>query len=409
MITRAELSKIKEEVLAKRKKATVTVCNSTGGIAAGSRETYQVLRTEAAKRGLTVDFEAKRCGCLGKCAEDPLLTVAVEGMPTVTYARMTPDRVPALLDRHIVGRQVIPEFVLEKHEAKQLKIVLRNCGLVDPENIKDYIAQDGYQSAAKVLLEMKPEEVIEEMIASGLRGRGGAGFPTGLKWRMTRATPSDQRYIICNGDEGDPGAFMDRGVLESDPHSVLEGMIIGAYAMGASVGYFYIRAEYPLAVERIERAIKQAYANRAFSGKNILGTHFSLDAGNPARRRRLRLRRGDRAHRLHRGQARHPDPRPPYPSVQRPLGQAHLHQQRRNPGQRAPPFHQKGGAWFASIGIGKSKGTKVFAVTGKVRQRPAGRGAHGHDPPRDRLRHLRRTVLDGKKVKAVQTGGPSAA
>lgn len=404
MITRDELLKIKQEVLAKRKKATVMVCHSTGGIAAGSRDTYQAIRTEAAKRGLAVEFEAKKCGCLGKCAEDPLLTVTVEGMPTVTYARMTPDRVPALLDRHIVGRQIIPEFVLDKHEAKQLKIVLRHCGVIDPENIKDYIAQDGYQAAAKVLLEMTPEQAIEEMIASGLRGRGGAGFPTGLKWKMTRATPSDQRYIICNGDEGDPGAFMDRGVLESDPHSVLEGMIIGAYAMGASLGYFYIRAEYPLAVERIERAIKQAYG-AGLLGKNIFGTNFSLD---------LEVRLGAGAFVCGEetaliasieGKRGYPHPRPPYPSVKglwdKPTCINNVETL-----ANVPVIFQKGAAWFSSIGIGKSKGTKVFALTGKVRHTGLVEVPMGTT--------LREIVYDigggpaqGKKVKAVQTGGPS--
>jgi NADP-reducing hydrogenase subunit HndC len=404
MITREELAKIKQDMLAKRKKATVLVCHSTGGLAAGSRDTFQAIRTEAAKRNLSVDFEPKRCGCIGKCAEDPLLTVVVEGMPTVTYARMTPDRVPALLDRHVVGRQIIPEFVLDKHEAKQLKIVMRNCGVVDPDNIRDYIAQDGYLSAAKVLLEMSPDQVIDEMIASGLRGRGGAGFPTGLKWKMTRATPSDRRYMICNGDEGDPGAFMDRGVLESDPHSVVEGMIIAAYAIGADTGYFYIRAEYPLAVERIERAIKQAYG-LGLLGKNIFGTNFSLD---------LEVRLGAGAFVCGEetaliasieGKRGYPHPRPPYPSVKglwdKPTCINNVETL-----ANIPVIYQKGAAWFSGIGIGKSKGTKVFALTGKVRHTGLVEVPMGTT--------LREIVFDigggpapGKKVKAIQTGGPS--
>ncbi|HOW28515.1 MAG TPA: NADH-ubiquinone oxidoreductase-F iron-sulfur binding region domain-containing protein [Elusimicrobiota bacterium] len=374
---------------------------ATCGIAAGAQDTYFALREELKKHKLTVDI--RKCGCVGKCSAEPLVEVAMEGMPTVFYHHLTKDKVPQLVETHFLKKTVWHNQTISLQDPHQLRIVLRNCGIVDPDNIKDYIALGGYAALARVL-EMKPEDVIDQVKKSGLRGRGGAGFPTGLKWELTRKVPADQKYIICNGDEGDPGAYMDRGVLEGDPHAVIEGMMIAGYAIGANKGFFYIRAEYPLAVERIEKAIKQCLSNKLL-GQNIMGSSFSFD---------IEVRLGAGAFVCGEetaliasieGKRGYPHPRPPYPAVKglwdKPTCINNVETL-----ANLPPILTNGAAWFAGIGHEKSKGTKVFAVTGKVKQSGLVEVPMG-TTIRDIVFNIAGGAANNKKVKAVQTGGPS--
>ncbi len=322
----------------------------------------------------------------------------------VTYANVLAPDVARIVSESVEGGRVIDDL-LWKTPNKQVRIVLRHCGNVDPDSIDDYLRHaEGYQGLRRVLFELTPEQVIAEMKTSALRGRGGAGFPTWMKWQLTRAQPAPQRYVICNGDEGDPGAFMDRSVLESDPHAVLEGMMIAAYAMGSTKGYFYIRAEYPKAVERVERAIQQA-RDRGLLGDKILGSDFSFNA-------KVRLGAGafvcgeeTALIASIEGRRGSPSPRPPYPSVRGLWG---MPTAINNVETLAcvPAIMTKGGAWFSSYGTETSKGTKVFAVTGKVRNAqlvevPMGTTLH------EIIYDVCGGVLDGKEIKAVQTGGPS--
>ena len=248
---------------------------------------------------------------------------------------------------------------------KQMRIALRNCGVINPENIDEYIAQDGYAALGKVLTEMTPQEVIDVMLASGLRGRGGAGFPTGRKWQFAADSKAEQKYVCCNADEGDPGAFMDRSVLEGDPHSVLEAMAIAGYAIGANQGYIYVRAEYPIAVKRLQIAIEQA-REYGLLGKNIFDSGFDFDIEHPPGRRRLRLRRGNRSDDLHRGQARRAPSPSSLPRCQGPVRRAHRAEQRGDLRQHSPRSSSTAPTGSASIGTEKSTGTKVFALGGKI-------------------------------------------
>jgi NADH-quinone oxidoreductase subunit F len=253
------------------------------GIAAGGHKVRTALLEQLKARKLAV--EVAETGCVGMCYREVLLDVRGPDGKVCTYGNMTPERLPRFIDEHLAGGKPVTEWLVrasgialedDSFYAKQKRIVLRNCGHMDPEKIAEYRARDGYQALEKVLKTMTPEQVIQEMLDSGLGGRGGAGFPTGKKWQFARNSPGAKKYIVCNGDEGDPGAFMDRSVLEGDPHSVMEGMLIAAYAVGADEGYFYVRAEYPLAVARIKLAITEA-TKHGFLGKNILGTKFSFE------------------------------------------------------------------------------------------------------------------------------------
>ena len=330
--------------------------------------------------------------------------VVIKVMPdNIIYANVQDGDITRIIDTTIKEGKVL-EDLRYKRESKQLRIVLRNCGAIDPEDIRDYIGVEGYLGLKKALLEMTPEKVIEEMKKSGLRGRGGAGFPTWMKWKFARGVAANEKYVICNGDEGDPGAYMDRSVLEGDPHSVIEGMIIAAFAIGATKGYFYIRAEYPLAVERIQKAIADAYAY-GLLGQNILGSHFSLD---------VEVRLGAGAFVCGEetaliasieGKRGTPRPRPPYPSVKGLWGKPTVINNVETLAN-IPYIFLKGGDHFAKVGTATSKGTKVFAVTGKVRNSGLVEVPMGIT--------LREIVYDicggtssGKPVKAVQTGGPS--
>ena len=330
--------------------------------------------------------------------------VAVQFLPSrVTYTNVLAPDVARIVKTSVHGKKVIDDLLYKKPD-KQVRVVMRNCGKFDPENFQDSLRYGVYQGLIRVLRGMKPEDVIAEMKTSGLRGRGGAGFPTWLKWQITRAVQRTPKYIICNGDEGDPGAYMDRSVLEGDPHSVLEGLIIAAYAIGATRGYFYIRAEYPLAVSRVQKAIADARA-AGLLGENILGSGFSFDA-------KVRLGAGafvcgeeTALIASIEGKRGSPSPRPPYPSERGLFG----HPTAINNVETlaaVPAILVRGGDWYAQHGVDKSRGTKVFAVTGKVRNPQLVEVPLGGSL-RDIVFDLCGGVFGGKTIKAVQTGGPS--
>jgi len=330
--------------------------------------------------------------------------VVVKILPNdLIYGHVKPEHVEKILKVTVKEGTPIEDLIL-RNVVSQTRIVLRNCGVINPESIEEYISNQGYTSLAKCLLDMKPQDVIDEVKKSGLRGRGGAGFPTWMKWNLARTSPGDQKYVICNGDEGDPGAYMDRSVLEGDPHSVIEGMVIAGYAIGAKQGFFYIRAEYPLAISRIETALKQAY-DAGLLGKNILGSDFSFD---------LEIRLGAGAFVCGEetaliasieGKRGTPRPRPPFPSDKGLWDKPTIINNVETLANIAVVF-QKGGDFFSSIGTEKSKGTKVFAVTGKVEHSGLVEIAMG-TPIRDIVYNICGGVLNGKKIMAVQTGGPS--
>ena len=379
----------------------VLVCD-TGPGAASKTEFFQFsFNEELKRRGLSDRVQVARALDMGIYDEGAV----VQLLPSaVTYANVLAPDVARIVAESIENGRVLDDL-LWKTPDKQVRIALRHCGNVDPGRLDDYVRRvGGYQALRRVLFEMKPEDVIAEMKASSLRGRGGAGFPTWLKWQLTRAQQAPQHYVICNGDEGDPGAFMDRSVLESDPHAVLEGMIIAGYAMGASKGYFYIRAEYPKAVERIEHAIQEA-REQGLLGENILGSEFSFDA-------KIRLGAGafvcgeeTALIASIEGRRGSPSPRPPYPSVR---GLWNMPTAINNVETFAcvSAILARGGEWFSSFGTATSKGTKVFAVTGKVRNAQLVEVPMG-TTLREIIYDICGGVLDEKDIKAVQTGGPS--
>lgn len=365
-----------------------------------TRDFYGVFLGILREKGLENEAQLVRVADIGIYGQGMVVRVLPENF---IYENVQESDIPAIVTESVVGGKPV-KGKASAQGSKQLRIVLRNCGVIDPESIEDYIARDGYQALAKVLAEYTPEKVAQEMKTAGLRGRGGAGFPTGLKWDITRKAQGDQKYIICNGDEGDPGAYMDRSVLEGDPHSVIEGMIIGAYAIGASKGYFYIRAEYPLAIERIEKAIQQC-RERGILGKGILGSSFNLD---------LEIRLGAGAFVCGEetaliasieGKRGYPSPRPPFPSIKGLWGKPTCINNVETLAN-IPVIMLKGGVWFSGIGTETSKGTKVFAVTGKVKNSglvevPMGTAIE------DIVYGICGGALSGKNVKAIQTGGPS--
>ena len=389
----------------KSKTETIRVGLSSCGIAAGAKDVFKRFEKEIAERGL--DVKLAQCGCAGMCHAEPLVEVIAEGMDPVVYGNVDEKAAVKILEEHVINRnpdqQDIAGMRMETSE-KQLRIVLRNCGVIDPEDINDYLAHDGYQAIKKVLVKDSADEVIEQLKISGLRGRGGGGFPTWMKWNFARGIQADQKYVICNGDEGDPGAYMDRSVLEGDPHSVLEGMMIAGFAVGATKGFLYIRAEYPLAVERIQRAIEQA-REYGLLGEKILGTKFDFD---------LEVRLGAGAFVCGEetaliasieGKRGCPIPRPPYPSVKGLWGKPTVINNVETLAN-VPAIFLKGGEWFAGVGSETSKGTKVFALTGKVNNTGLIEVPMGIT--------LREIVFEigggaphGKKIKAIQTGGPS--
>ncbi|GAB4491370.1 MAG: NADH-quinone oxidoreductase subunit NuoF [Thermodesulfovibrionales bacterium] len=390
---------------------TIKVCMGTGGIAAGGRAVMSTFRDALQKAGVAASVE-KNCslhqvGCRGFCARDVLVDVIV-GPDRTTYEYIKPDMVARIVDEHIVGGSPVEEWTVKDDyrtfHQKQMKVVLADCGEIDPEDIDSYIAVGGYEAIRRLLERCTGEEVVEIVKASGLRGRGGAGFPTGLKWELGRKSKGDVKYIICNADEGDPGAFMDRAVIEGNPHSVVEGMMIGAYAINAGTGYVYIRAEYPLAVERLEKAISQA-RDRGFLGERIFGSHFSFD---------IRLKLGAGAFVCGEetaliasieGQRGMPRAKPPFP-VNRGLWQKPTVINNVETLANIPAIIKKGAGWYASFGTEKSKGTKVFALTGKIRNTGLIEVPMGI-PLKEIIYDIGGGIEGDRKLKAVQTGGPS--
>ncbi len=396
-------------------RSNVMLCGGTGCIATGSLKVKDAFVEELKKHNLGEQVTVTLTGCNGFCAQGPLVTVYPEG---IFYERLKPDDIPFLIEEHFVKGRPVEKFMYKEPEKKsavpaigeipffkhQVLRALRNKGVVDPEKIEEYIARDGYMAAAKALTEMTPDDIIKEMKNSGLRGRGGAGFPTGLKWELCARSQGELKYILCNGDEGDPGAFMDRSIMEADPHVVLEGMIIAAKAIGASKGYIYVRAEYPLAVERLQKAIDQAKAY-GLLGENILNSGFNLDielylgAGafvcgeETALMRSLEGKRGM------------PIPRPPFPA-QKGLWEKPTVLNNVETYANIPPIILHGSTWYRSLGTEKSAGTKVFALTGAVNnigliEVPMG------IPLRTIIYDIGGGIRKGRKFKAVQLGGPS--
>jgi NADH-quinone oxidoreductase subunit F len=403
----------------------VLVCAGTGCVANGSLKVIDEFRKLTAERGLLVDVDALiegkegttivHSGCHGFCQQGPLVRIEPQGW---FYTHVKVDDVAEIVEETLVnGRPVKRLFyrhpvsgeVSQSEETipfykKQVRVTLANCGRIDPDDIREYIAHDGYQAIAKVILDQTPDQVIQTVLDSGLRGRGGAGFPTGKKWQLGRASKSDKKYIICNGDEGDPGAFMDRSVMEGDPHRVVEGLMIAAYAIGADEGFAYIRAEYPLAVQRVRKAIADA-RELGLLGKNILGSNFSFD---------LQVREGAGAFVCGEetalmasieGRRGMPNPRPPYPTDAGLWGKPTVIDNVETIANLTPIFN-KGAEWFHSYGTPTSAGTKTFAVAGQVNNTGLVEIPMGHTL-REVVYDIGGGVLGGKKFKAVQIGGPS--
>ncbi|MDH7568973.1 MAG: NADH-quinone oxidoreductase subunit NuoF [Armatimonadota bacterium] len=393
----------------------VLLCAGGACISCGSMSVRDALERELEKCGLTEEIRVVQTGCVGSCDLGPVMIVYPD---EVFYQKVRPEDVPPLVEEHFLKGRVYQPLLVKSPETdnliatqrefaffnKQQKIVLENCGLIDPENIEEYVARDGYLTLGRVLLERTPEWVIEELKKSGLRGRGGAGFPTGMKWEFVRKAAGDRKYVVCNADEGDPGAFMDRSVLEGDPHRVIEAMAIAGFAVGAEQGYIYVRAEYPLAIRRTQIAINQA-REFGFLGKNIFDTAFSFD---------LEIRVGAGAFVCGEetallasieGRRGIPRPRPPFPAVSGLWGKPTLIN---NVETYAcvVPILSRGGEWYARIGTEKSKGTKVFALAGKIRNTGLVEVPMG-TTLREIVYDIGGGVPDGKAFKAAQTGGPS--
>jgi NADP-reducing hydrogenase subunit HndC len=393
----------------------VLVCGGTGCTSSKSMEIIDLMNKLLREYNIDNEVKVVHTGCFGLCERGPIVVVYPEG---ATYSMVTLDDVKEIVEEHLVKGRIVKRLLLGDKEAEdvskaledigffkhQVRVALRNCGIINPENIEEYIARDGYRALGKVLTEMTPEEVIETVKKSGLRGRGGAGFPTGLKWEFAAKAKGDQKFVCCNADEGDPGAFMDRSILEGDPHSVLEAMAIAGYAIGANQGYIYVRAEYPIAVKRLRIAIDQA-REYGLLGKNIFGTDFSFDID-------IRLGAGAfvcgeetalmTSIEGHRGE---PRPRPPFPA-NKGLWQKPTLLNNVETYANIPVIFLKGPEWFASIGTEKSKGTKVFAVGGKINNTGLVEIPMG-TTIRTMIYDIGGGIPNGKKFKAVQTGGPS--
>jgi NADP-reducing hydrogenase subunit HndC len=393
----------------------VLVCGGTGCTASRSTEIMEQLDKQLKANQIENEVKVVKTGCFGLCEKGPILVVYPEG---ATYAHVTPEDVKEIVEEHLVKGRIVTRLLLGDKEAedvsralddvgffkRQVRVALRNCGVINPENIDEYIAKDGYRALGKVLTEMTPQQTIDLIKKSGLRGRGGAGFPTGLKWEFAAKAQADQKYVCCNADEGDPGAFMDRSVLEGDPHSVLEAMAIAGYAIGSNQGYIYVRAEYPIAVNRLNIAIKQA-RDYGLLGQNIFGTDFSFDidirlgAGafvcgeETALMTSIEGKRGE------------PRPRPPFPA-NKGLWQKPTILNNVETYANIPVIFLKGPEWFTSIGTEKSKGTKVFAIGGKINNTGLVEVPMG-TTLKEVIYDIGGGIPNGKKFKAAQTGGPS--
>jgi len=393
---------VKEQEEKQRYKCCINVCVATGCIMCGSEMVKEAIEETVKERGLENEVLVKGVGCLGLCSAGPMIYIEPDG---IIYHKVSPEDAPAivqgLISTPVERLMCSPDIPFFK---RQVKIVMENSGIIDPERIEDYIAVGGYQALMKVLTEMSPSEVIEEVTKSGLRGRGGAGYPTGLKWSTVAKANGARKFVVCNADEGDPGAYMDRTVLESDPHRVIEGMIIAAYAVGAQQGYIYVRAEYPLAIRRLRTAIRQA-ERLNLVGNNILGTTFSFH---------IELRIGAGAFVCGEetaliasieGKRGTPRPRPPYPAEYGLWGYPTLINNVET-FANIPAIIRNGGEWFAKIGTEKSKGTKVFALAGRVVNTGLIEVPMGITL-REIVFDIGGGIPEGKKFKAVQTGGPS--
>ncbi len=395
----------------------VLLCAGTGCTSSGREAVRKALETELEAKGLTNEIKLVQTGCFGLCALGPIMIVYPEG---TFYSRVTAEDVPEIVEEHLLkGRPVTRlEYHDPQHKTEEVvplnevgfyktqkRIALRNCGVIDPENIEEYIARDGYAALGKVLTEMTPDEVIQTMLDSGLRGRGGAGFPTGMKWKFASGNRGQvKKFVCCNADEGDPGAFMDRSVLEGDPHAVLEAMAIAGYAIGSDQGYIYVRAEYPIAVKRLQIAIDQA-KQYGLLGNDIFGTGFNFDV-------EIRLGAGAfvcgeetalmTSIEGHRGE---PRPRPPFPAIKGLFGQPTILNNVETYAN-IPQIILNGPEWFASMGTEKSKGTKVFALGGKIVNTGLVEVPMG-TTVREIVFDIGGGIPNGKKFKAAQTGGPS--
>ena len=393
----------------------VLICGGTGCTSSGSMDIRDALVSELQLAGIQDEIKVVTTGCFGLCALGPIMIVYPEG---TFYSKVTPGDMHEIVTEHLVGGTPVKHLLYREtvkgddilsldqtpFYAKQKRVALRNCGVIDPECIQEYIAVDGYQALAKVLTEMTPDTVIQTILDSGLRGRGGAGFPTGKKWTFAKDQPQGKKYVVCNADEGDPGAFMDRSVLEGDPHAVLEAMAIAGYAIGADEGYIYVRAEYPIAVHRLEVAIKQA-EELGVLGENIFGTGFNF---------KVTLRLGAGAFVCGEetalltsieGNRGEPRPRPPFPAVKGLFGKPTIINNVETLANIAQII-LNGADWFASMGTERSKGTKVFALGGKIENTGLVEIPMG-TTLREVVEEIGGGVPGGKHFKAAQTGGPS--
>ena len=393
----------------------VLVCGGTGCTSSNSAAIIEALEKEIEAKGLKDEVKVIKTGCFGLCALGPVMVVYPEGS---FYSEVKVENIPEIVEEHLLKGRIVKHLLYDEtvqtesiksinetnFYKKQKRVALRNCGVIDPENIEEYIAMDGYQALAKALTEMTPEDVINVVKESGLRGRGGGGFPTGLKWSFTAKNEADQKYVVCNADEGDPGAFMDRSVLEGDPHCVIEAMTICGYATGATEGYIYVRAEYPIAVHRLEIAIKQA-REYGLLGKDIFGSGFDFD---------LHIRLGAGAFVCGEetalmtsieGNRGEPRPRPPYPAVKglfaKPTTENNV-----ETFANIPQIILHGAEYFNCMGTEKSKGTKVFALGGKICNTGLVEIPMG-TTLREIIEDIGGGIPNGKKFKAAQTGGPS--
>ena len=394
----------------------VLVCGGTGCTSSGSQQIMETLKAEIEKQGLTEEVSVVQTGCHGLCALGPIMII----YPDATfYSMVKVEDIPEIVAEHLLKGRVVTRLLYNETVTptgsvkalidtdfykKQHRIALRNCGIINPEVIEEYIGTGGYEALGKVLTEMTPDDVIQCLLDSGLRGRGGGGFPTGLKWKLAKQNDADQKYVCCNADEGDPGAFMDRSVLEGDPHAVLEAMAIAGYAIGASQGYIYVRAEYPIAVQRLKIAIEQA-REMELLGSNIFGSDFSFDID-------LRLGAGafvcgeeTALMTSIEGNRGEPRPRPPFPAQKGLFGKPTILNNVETYAN-IPQIILHGAEWFASMGTEKSKGTKVFALGGKIHNTGLVEIPMG-TTLREVIEEIGGGIPNGKKFKAAQTGGPS--
>lgn len=398
-----------------RVRAHVLICAGTGCTSSGAKKVEAAFQDQLAKKGLDKEVKIVETGCHGFCEMGPLVIVYPEG---VFYVRVQEDDVTEIVETHLLKGRIVERLLYKEpltHEKipsyseigfykKQQRVVLANCGHINPEVIEEYIAEGGYEALARALTEMTPEQVVADVKKSGLRGRGGGGFPTGMKWEFTRNAKGDKKYVVCNADEGDPGAFMDRSVLEGDPHRVIEGMAICGYAIGADEGYLYVRAEYPLAIKRLKIAIKQA-EEMGLLGDNIFGSGFNF---------RLKIKEGAGAFVCGEetallasieGKRGMPRPRPPFPAISGLWGKP-TNINNVETFANVPIIFTKGADWYASIGTEKSKGTKVFALTGRINHTGLAEVPMGITM-REIIFDIGGGIPEGKKYKAVQIGGPS--